>query len=64
MEGLAVDHDRPVLVDVHLGGKGFDVHATEESSAWNEAIDLVADKVKKQLVKSKEKIQSHRVELV
>jgi len=50
------------IIDIHLGGKGFDVHATEESSAWNEAIDLVVDKVKKQLVKSKEKIQSHRVE--
>jgi putative sigma-54 modulation protein len=50
------------IVDVNLSGKGFNVHATEESAAWNEAIDLVVDKVKKQLVKSKEKIQSHRLE--
>lgn len=50
------------IVDVNLTGKGFDVHAKEESSAWNEAIDLVVDKAKKQLIKNKEKIQSHRVE--
>ena len=51
------------IVDVHLAGKGFDVHAREESGAWNEAIDLVVDKVKKQLLKNKEKLQSHRVEV-
>lgn len=50
------------IVDVNLSGKGFEVHAREESGAWNEAIDLVVDKAKKQLIKSKEKIQSHRVE--
>jgi len=50
------------IVDVNLTGKGFDVHAREESGAWNEAIDLVVDKAKKQLVKNKEKLQSHRVE--
>jgi len=48
------------IVDVNLNGKGFEVHATEESGAWNEAIDLVVDKAKKQLIKNKEKIQSHR----
>lgn len=50
------------IVDVNLTGKGVEVHAREESSAWNEAIDLVVDKAKKQLIKSKEKIQSHRAE--
>ncbi len=50
------------IVDVNLTAKGIDVHAREESGAWNEAIDLVADKVKKQLIKNKEKLQSHRVE--
>ena len=50
------------IVDVNLTGKGYDVHAKEESSAWNEAIDLVVDKAKKQLIKNKEKLQSHRVE--
>lgn len=50
------------IVDVNLNGKGFDVHAREESGAWNEAIDLVVDKAKKQLIRNKEKIQSHRVE--
>jgi len=50
------------IVDINLNGKGFDVHAKEESSAWNEAIDLVVDKAKKQLIKNKEKLQSHRVE--
>ena len=34
------------LSDVNLSGKGFDVHAKEESGAWNEAIDLVVDKAK------------------
>ncbi|PIE67209.1 MAG: ribosomal subunit interface protein [Deltaproteobacteria bacterium] len=50
------------IVDVNLTGKGFDVHAREESSAWNEAIDLVVDKAKKQLIKNKEKLQSRRPE--
>lgn len=50
------------IVDVRLNGKGFDVHAKEESGAWNEAIDLVVDKAKKQLIKNKEKLQSHRIE--
>jgi len=50
------------IVDVNLNGKGFEVHATEASSAWNEAIDLVVDKAKKQLIKNKEKLQSHRVD--
>ena len=48
------------IVDINLTGKGFDVHAKEVSGAWNEAIDLVVDKAKKQLIKNKEKIQSHR----
>ena len=50
------------IVDISLTGKGFDVHAKEESGAWNEAIDLVVDKAKKQLIKNKEKLQSHRIE--
>lgn len=50
------------IVDVSLSGKGVDVYAKEESAAWNEAIDRVVDKVKKQLLKNKEKIQSHRVD--
>ena len=50
------------IVDVNLSGKGVDVHAKEESAAWNEAIDLVVDKAKKQLIKTKEKIQAHRPE--
>jgi putative sigma-54 modulation protein len=50
------------IVDVSLTGKGFDVYAKEESGAWNEAIDLVIDKAKKQLIKNKEKIQAHRSE--
>jgi putative sigma-54 modulation protein len=50
------------IVDVSLTGKGFDIYAKEASGAWNEAIDLVVDKAKKQLIKNKEKIQSHRPE--
>jgi putative sigma-54 modulation protein len=52
------------IVDISLTGKGFDVHAKEESSAWNEAIDLVVDKARKQLIRDKEKLQSRRVEPV
>ncbi|BBO80351.1 ribosome hibernation-promoting factor, HPF/YfiA family [Desulfosarcina ovata] len=51
------------IVDVNLSGKGVEVHAREESGAWNEAIDLVVDKAKKQLIKSKEKIQAHRADV-
>jgi putative sigma-54 modulation protein len=51
------------VVDVNLTGKGFDVHAKEECTAWHEAIDLVVDKAKKQLIKNKEKLQSHRPEV-
>lgn len=49
-------------VDVKLSGKGIEIHASEEGTAWNEAIDLVVDKVKKQLVRTKDKIQAHRAE--
>ena len=48
------------IVDVNLSGSGLDIHAKEESGAWNEAIDLVVDKTKKQLIKNKEKIQTNR----
>lgn len=50
------------IVDVSLNGKGVDVYAKEESGAWNESIDRVVDKVRKQLLKNKEKVQSHRVD--
>ncbi len=48
------------IVDVNLFGSGIDIHAKEESGAWNEAIDLVVDKTKKQLIKNKQKTQSNR----
>ena len=48
------------IVDVNLTGSGVEIHAKEESGAWNEAIDLVVDKAKKQLLKTKGKIQANR----
>ncbi len=48
------------IVDINLTGKNYEIHATEENDKWNAAIDLLLDKVKKQIVKNKEKIQRHR----
>lgn len=48
------------IVDIHLTGKNYEIHASEEHDKWNAAIDLLCDKVKKQIVKNKEKIQNHR----
>ncbi len=47
------------IVDISLSGKNFAIHAKEENEKWNAAIDLVTDKVKKQIVKNKEKLQQH-----
>ena len=48
------------IVEINLLADRLDIHAKEENTDMFAAIDLVIDKVKKQLVRSKEKIQEHR----
>jgi putative sigma-54 modulation protein len=48
------------IVEINLLADRLDIHAKEENTDMFAAIDLVIDKVKKQLVKNKEKIQEHR----
>ncbi len=48
------------IVEINLLADRLDIHAREENTDMFAAIDLVIDKVKKQLVRSKEKIQEHR----
>lgn len=57
---LKIEKNRNI-VEVNLLADRLDIHAKEENADMLAAIDLVIDKVKKQLVKSKEKIQEHRV---
>lgn len=48
------------IIEINLLADRLDIHAKEENSDMFAAIDLVIDKVKRQLVKNKEKIQEHR----
>ena len=48
------------IVEITLLADRLDIHAKEENTDMFAAIDLVIDKVKKQLVKNKGKIQEHR----
>lgn len=48
------------IVEIKLLADRLDIHAKEENTDMFAAIDLVIDKVKKQLVRNKEKIQEHR----
>ncbi len=48
------------IVEINLLADRLDIHAKEENTDIFAAIDLVIDKVKKQLIRSKEKIQEHR----
>ena len=48
------------IIEINLLADRLDIHAKEENTDMFAAIDLVIDKVKKQLVKNKEKIQEHR----
>jgi putative sigma-54 modulation protein len=48
------------IVEVNLTGPPLSVIAKEESAEMQTAIDLVMEKVKKQIIKGKEKLQDHR----
>ncbi len=48
------------IVEINLLADRLNIHAKEENTDMYAAIDLVIDKVKKQLVRSKEKIQERR----
>ena len=48
------------IVEVNLTGPPLSVIAKEESTEMQTAIDLVMEKVKKQIIKGKEKLQDHR----
>lgn len=48
------------IAEISLSGDKLGIHAKEEHTDMQAAIDLVLDKVKKQMVKGKEKLQRHR----
>ena len=48
------------IVEVNLNSHRLDIHAKEEHEDMVAAIDLVLDKLKKQIIKNKEKLQSKR----
>ena len=48
------------IVEINLFGDRLDIYAKKEHDDIQAAIDLATDKVKKQLIKNKEKQQAHR----
>jgi putative sigma-54 modulation protein len=48
------------IAEINLAVDRFDIHAKEENTDMQAAIDIALDRAKKQLVKNKEKIQEHR----
>jgi len=52
------DHLENKLVEVKIEVKGGPVYAEKNGTAFEEAVDVVSDVVKRQLVKVKEKIKS------
>ena len=55
---LSVENIRNI-VEANLNGDKFQIHAKEESENMYSAIDAVADKVKLQIKKNKEKLKRH-----
>jgi putative sigma-54 modulation protein len=56
---LRVEKNRH-LAEVTISAKGATLHADAEGQDMYAAIDLVADKLDRQVLKHKEKIQDHR----
>ena len=56
---LQAEHPRRIA-EVNLTSDRLSIHAREENDDMHAAKDLVADKVKKQLTKNREKLQAHR----
>jgi putative sigma-54 modulation protein len=48
------------IVEINLLADRLDIHAKEENTDMFAAINLVIDKIRKQLIKNKGKIQEHR----
>lgn len=48
------------IVEINLTGPRISVFAKEENAEMQAAIDLVMDKIKKQIIKGKEKLQDYR----
>lgn len=51
------DNSENKLVEVKIDVKGAPIYAEKNGSTFEEAVDIVADVVKRQLVKAKEKNQ-------
>jgi len=49
------------IAEIKLSSGRFEVYAREEKDEMHAAIDLVLDKVKKQIIKTKEKSQNRRI---
>ncbi|NNF98598.1 MAG: ribosome-associated translation inhibitor RaiA [Desulfobacteraceae bacterium] len=48
------------IVEINLLGDRLDIHAKKEHEDMQAAIDLALDRIRKQIVKNKEKLQQHR----
>jgi putative sigma-54 modulation protein len=57
---LSVDSKQRQVVEIELQTHGFNVHSREETSDLYAAIDLVMDKLERQVQKHKEKVKLER----
>jgi putative sigma-54 modulation protein len=57
---MSVDARQRQVVEVELLAHGFNVHGKEETSDLYSAIDLVMDKLERQVQKHKEKVKLER----
>ena len=48
------------IAEINLKSNHLSIHAKEENTDMHAAIDLVTDKVKRQITKNKEKLQTRR----
>lgn len=47
------------IVEINLNGDGLSIHGKEESESMYSSIDTLADKLKLQIIKNKEKLRRH-----